>query len=188
MRLLITGVGRCGTKWFAQTLTEAGLPCSHEKHFTPVANGSCSDWRAEASWLAAPHTPRNGIYVVHLTRHPLDIVRSRTDKGTFERGGPWQKWAERFAPGMMFHQDPLMRAGIHYVQWSRLVVADEILKLENVTTEDVTRLARMIDPEARELSELPPKENATVKRSPRPTWGDLEGVPFFRETAERYGY
>lgn len=204
MKLLVSGCGRSGTKWMSEVLTKAGVPCSHEEAFTPERHGTgeWADWTAEASWCAAPFTPIENVYVVHLVRHPLDVLRSRIDKGTFDirwndkRGkpylGPWADWACRWCPGMDLTGPALDAAAIHWVQWNRLVVANERLRLEDVDIPTINRLARIVDPQAPGIVKpVPlPATNTTPddKRSPIPRWADVVHVPGFMAMAESYGY
>lgn len=88
-RFIVTGCGRSGTKWAAQALTAAGLPCGHEIVFHPrVRRPMWSRWvPGEASWLAVPYLGRlGGVTVVHQVRHPLDVIRSLCDIKLFDPG------------------------------------------------------------------------------------------------------
>jgi hypothetical protein len=202
VKLLVSGCGRSGTKFLARAIAVAGVTCTHEEAFTPdrAGTGEWAEWQAEVSWCAAPHTPLAGVHVVHLVRHPLDVIRSRVDKGTFAirwstkdeqpRLGPWARWAYRWCPGMKLARTEIEASAIHWVQWNRLVVADEVLRLEDVDVATITRLARIVDPSASGIVTLPPPVDAipTAKRSPRPTWDDLAAVPGFEAMARRFGY
>lgn len=201
MRLLVTGCGRSGTKWLARCLTEAGLDCGHERAFT-VADHGGSDWSAEVSWLAAPWTPIADAHVVHLVRHPLDVIRSRVatqvfehrDRGRNEAGdpkptlGPWGAFAYRWCPAMVDAPGPVWRAAAHWVQWNRLVVADELLRIEDVDAATVTRLARLVDPAAG-IDVLPPAGERGGHPHGRPvTWAQVADVPHLAAMARGYGY
>lgn len=86
--LIVTGTGRCGTKFVSRLLTGVGLPCGHETFFTwrglegvdrnlawhhPQCIGDCS-------WQAAPfletHEALRDAFVIHLLRHPKAYIDS----------------------------------------------------------------------------------------------------------------
>ncbi|MCA9597369.1 MAG: hypothetical protein KC776_28845 [Myxococcales bacterium] len=76
---VITGLGRSGTGFMAKALNAVGVQCNHEKHWslgsshpaTALATG-------ESSWLAGPWLGEllPGVPVVHLVRHPRDVIAS----------------------------------------------------------------------------------------------------------------
>lgn len=92
LEYLITGTGRCGTKYLATLLSANGLLCTHEELYrgdgyrpNPVIpNATWRDLKAECSWHVLFHldqainagvaTPKTTL--VHLVRHPLHVVRS----------------------------------------------------------------------------------------------------------------
>src|SRR5690606_24597782 len=123
VRLLVTGTGRCGTQWIAAALSAAGVPCTHEQHWTRRRAGD-GRWSAEASWPAAAYTPIiSDARVVHLVRHPLPVIRSRLSGGLFGDRPPWPKlaaWVYRQAPQVRDGRTELERAAIHWVAWNRL--------------------------------------------------------------------
>lgn len=75
LRGIITGTGRCGTKYVAKLLESHGYSCGHEKYFgnTIVKN----DNEYDSSLNAAPflkyykHIPK-----IHLIRHPNLVINS----------------------------------------------------------------------------------------------------------------
>lgn len=82
-RLLITGIGRSGTRYMAELLTAAGIPCGHEALY-PTHVRAPPDWGeavAESAWPAAPWVGPDhdrDLVVVHLVRNPLDWLASWT--------------------------------------------------------------------------------------------------------------
>jgi hypothetical protein len=200
-RLLVTGCGRSGTWWLAEALTAAGVPTDHEQAWTVASHGG-NGWTSEVSWLAAPYTPQRGTHIVHLVRHPLDVVRSRVSTGVFEhrdRGhddhgvlraplGPWGVYAHRWCPAMHTATSPETRAAWHWVQWNRLVVADELVRVEDVDADTVSRLARIVDPDAPGIEAVPARSHRTPGELPDIDWGDIAHVPHLARMAEGYGY
>jgi hypothetical protein len=88
--VLVTGCGRSGSRYLAEVLTAAGLPCTHERVFT----GREQDHRqlaartAEASWYAVPWLSdvSDTTLVLHVVRHPLRCVGSWVGLRFFDRG------------------------------------------------------------------------------------------------------
>lgn len=188
MRLIVTGTGRSGTLWAAEALSAAGIDCGHERAFDPRRHGE-GDWVADSSWLAAPCTPFADAYVVHLVRHPLDVIRSRATWGTFQRRrGPWARWAIRHVPAMADPTlSPVERAAVHWTGWVQLITADETLRLEGVTAADIGRLARLVD-SAAVTPALPAPNHAAARRGRALSWADVGHIPGLLEQAERFGY
>lgn len=193
MRLLVTGTGRCGSTWLAKAITEAGTPCTHEVYWNWDRHGE-GDWQAEVAWPAAPFTPITDAYVVHLVRHPLDTIRSRASWGSFSeiptdtRRYRLGQWAQRVVPAIAEGRSPLEKAAIHWVEWNRLVAgAAELLRLEDLTAADVTRLARIVDPDA-EAGDLPQKNNGAPQLIDELDWDDVAHVPGLLDLAAEYGY
>ena len=194
MRLLITGTGRCGTRFLAKAITQAGVPCSHEVAFTPDRHGFRDGEVAEASWLAAPFVQPRDVYVVHVVRNPLSQIRSRRDKGTFAvrrsggEFGPWGEFALKWCPQMRDAGTNTVRSAQHWVWWNRLVEADERIRLEDLTVEDVNRWAQVVDSSALGLYSLPPRDNVSEDPGPPFRLEHAARIPGLVELAERYGY
>lgn len=73
---LITGTGRNASAYIARVLTEAGMPCGHERWFNPYGIRDPT-FVGESSCFALPV----GLYgfggrVWHQVRHPLDVISS----------------------------------------------------------------------------------------------------------------
>lgn len=191
MRLLVTGCARSGTGWLAACLTAAGVDCGHEAVYGlsgPLDGG----WRAEASWLAAPHRPPAGTHVVHLVRHPLQVIRSNAERGLFGPPEPnaWGEYAIRHAPAIAGGSTRLARAAVYWTAWNRLVNGDEMVRVEDVTAATVTRLARVVDRTAPGVARLPERVNRQEAGlvGPPPTWETVAGIPGLVDLAARYGY
>jgi hypothetical protein len=184
LRLLITGAGRSGTRWAAAAVTAAGVPCGHEQAFTPERQ--TEGWVAESSWLAAPHTPMPGTYVVHLVRHPLAVIASLTARG-FVRPNRYGNYAARHIPGLAAITDPVERCATYWVAWNQLVVSDETMRVEDVTPADVHRWAAMVNPAAGAPA-LPAPTHQSKQQPPRVTWEQVAEVDGLVDLAQEVGY
>lgn len=143
---------------------------------------------------SAPFTPVADAYVVHLVRHPLATIRSRASWGTFAdipsdtRRYRLGQWAQRVVPEIADGRSPLEKAAIHWVKWNRLVVDPaEVLRLEDITAADVTRLARIVTSDA-EAVELPPRTNGAPELMEELCWDDVAHVSGLRDLAAELGY
>lgn len=83
IRLLITGTGRCGTMYMARLLTASGVPCGHEDVYTVAGIMARPDLEADSSWAAAPWLTGFSGTVIHLVRHPMEVVRSHVGARLF---------------------------------------------------------------------------------------------------------
>lgn len=194
MRLLVTGAGRSGTWWLTHALRACGVPADHETAYTIDRHGE-GDWDCEVSWLAAPYTPVADTHVVHMVRDPLATIASRVAWGSFEDNDPAGRydprikgrWAIEHCPQITTGTSPVERAAIHWVEWNRMVRgADELLRLEDCTADEVWRLASIVDPSAHR-PELPAPTNQS-KAPARLTWTDVAHIDGLVELAATYGY
>lgn len=188
MRLLVTGCGRSGTVWLARALCLAGVDCGHERTYSLTRCGE-GGWSAEVSWLAAPHPRPADVHVVHLVRHPLAVIRSQVARGGLarragDRREAYDRYIYRHLPGLRDLPTQLERCAAFWVRWNRLVDADERMRVEDVTAETVTRLARVVDPSAG-LTGLPPRAHRG-RAAPLLRWRDVGDQ--VAELALRYGY
>jgi hypothetical protein len=190
--VLVTGTGRTGTWWLTEALRLAGVKAEHEIHYSLDKQGPIPDGTVEVSWLAAPFTPVD-VWTIHLVRHPLKTIASRAAWGSF--GGPQPRYsynprpkgdyAIRHCPKIAEGTSPVERAAIHWVEWNRLVQADEVLRLEDVTAETVRDIARRVGD-----AKLPrlPKPTNQAPNPPKLVWADVEHVDGLTEMAGRFGY
>lgn len=212
LEYLVTGTGRCGTTFMAKCLTLAGSACSHEAIYHWRGQGlapenSSSGRKAglpdprsavgEASMFAAPFAPSFAGKVVHLTRHPLKVVRSFVnDMGLFTEAAPkavWMRKTQDFlvshVPGITGMPDPMSRAAHFYVEWNRIIEASG------------NRLHHRIeDPPQPVLAFLGANSDAPFgdtrcnshakPDSPELTWGDVPHLvrDDLQRCARRYGY
>lgn len=200
MKLLVTGCGRSGTHWFAECLRRAGVPTTHEHAFGQTLDGTQREWTCEAAWPAAAYLPIADAEVVHLVRHPLATIASRVARGTFAEVPPSEeqarlgKWAAEKCPMIRLGNTELERAALHWVGWNNMIGphADHVFLVEDVTSDDITQLARVINPDARYIGDLPPPEHTS--EHPVLTWEALatltrpEVTRRVLEFARMYGY
>jgi hypothetical protein len=134
LKLLVTGTGRCGTRYFSKRLTSAGISCHHEL----IGLGGLSGLRerarkvgalADSSWLAAAflqHIPEN-VRIVHLVRHPTKVVESLMRMRFFHRNNRFQRYTD-FAvgalPGIKKYRKTLDRAVYFYIYWNEKIAAN----------------------------------------------------------------
>lgn len=151
LKYIIVGSGRCGTVYMSKWMTKCGIPCGHESIFTPLGIGEAvrrlitprliemsnvslkyghhpSDIVADSSYMAAPFlneiTFKDAIKI-HITRHPLLIVRSFVlNGGFFKEETPSNIW-ENFIYKHVFELNrsmtPLERACMFYVKWTKMI-------------------------------------------------------------------
>jgi hypothetical protein len=105
-----------------------------------------------------------------------------------------KEWVIGRCPVIAEGQTHLERAALYWVEWNRLVepYADRMLWLGGVTPEDVTSVARMVQPDAALVGPLPPPLDTSSH--PELTWAELttlvrpEICRRVADMAERYGY
>jgi hypothetical protein len=192
--LLITGTGRCGTKFMAEWLTKSGVPCGHEAVFSYRGYTPQPGLVADSSWLAVPYL---GLYtgrIVHVVRNPLAVIRSFIGTRHFGPFGPKHRdrpWYQFMALHFGYtDEDPVQQAMRYWIEWNRRI---ECHKAE---TGDVwTRRLESLDRHGLAALDIvlsedrpPPTTNAHKKRTPL---GRLPRTGYFDELAtmaERYGY
>lgn len=132
LKVLVTGTGRCGTRYFSKRLTSAGIPCHHELIGLTGLRGLKDRVQkfnvvADSSWLAAAylqHIPEE-VTIVHLVRHPAKVIESLMRMRFFYRGNLFQRYTD-FAtgslPGIGSFSRVLDRAIYFYLQWNAKIV------------------------------------------------------------------
>lgn len=196
---VIVSTGRAGSKYTATLLTAAGVPCGHERFFTPSGYRRWPRWqyRGDSSWLAVPYLERWSAarpVVVHQTRHPLAVIRSLVGIGFF--GGeetPFKRFAWAHLPPS---GDPTRDAMRWYVEWNRRceALADVTYPAESVH-DHLDSIARTIgvrlSTSADELRRAPPthgqnaRARADLTMAELPAGSDKDAVI---QIARRYGY
>lgn len=154
-RFVVTGSGRCGTRYASELLTAAGVPCGHEVAHSHVHRGQWPDgMMADSSWMAATMLDVVTAPVVLLARHPLAVVRSFVEIGFFshhDAGNPTHQPLRMFAPHVYDHQEPADRALAWWLTANEAALprAEVLLRLEMLDAGQLGRLLRWAgaDPE-----------------------------------------
>lgn len=84
MLTVVTGTGRCGTRWLASVLCAAGVKAGHEAVFTPEKVRHRHDIDVDVSWLAS--TLPNPCPTLTVAREPAGCIASLIDCGLFTDG------------------------------------------------------------------------------------------------------
>ncbi|SCL31986.1 hypothetical protein GA0070616_4368 [Micromonospora nigra] len=146
MRFVVTGSGRCGTKYLATLLTAAGVRCGHEQVYN--ADGPPiwpAGLRADSSWMAVPHLPLP-LPVVLLVRHPLAVVRSWVEIGFFtvDVDNPTHRPLRQWAPQVYEEATPADRALSMWLHLTRAALprAARVVRIEDLDARQAYRLLR----------------------------------------------
>ena len=144
-RFVITGSGRCGTKYLSNVLTAVGVKTYHETAFSAsTRNRWPGDAAGEASWMASTMLESISCPVVLLVRHPLEVVRSWVEIGFFGRDldNPTHDPLRHRFPSVYGYEHPADRA---LAQWyattaETLRRAEVMIRLELFGPETLQRL------------------------------------------------
>lgn len=132
---IVTGTGRSTTKYTAEVLTAAGLPCSHETVCASWTDEYGDDglWRqafgGESSWQAAPFLSAmqaEGVKVIHLVRHPVLVASSMVSNRMLvpEPDGsllPWHEFIVEHLGNRIWRMHPHDRALQFWIEWNRMI-------------------------------------------------------------------
>ena len=89
--MIVTGTGRCGTRYTHEVLRAAGINAGHEKVFTykvglGVRQPEWGEYQADVSWFAVPRLVEQDCPSVLVVRHPIRVVQSMLELGWFAPG------------------------------------------------------------------------------------------------------
>jgi hypothetical protein len=164
-RFAITGTGRCGTTYMAYLLRSSGVNCGHEQWWTPDPERVTPGLDGDSSWMALPEI-ESGEWsgpVLHITRHPVDTVRSLRGIRFFRFPGyaRFREIAYEYEPALR-DLPPLEAAVSWWNSWNRrcAAVADLTVKVEDVLhhLDEIGDLFGVqLDPAA--SAEVPPNTN-----------------------------
>jgi hypothetical protein len=134
LRLVVCGTGRCGTTTLARALTDLGIPCGHENCFTVMGILHPPGLEAEASWLAAPYLLGLACPILHLVRHPLEVLNSMEgirflDGGITENNWLYEQYARRFVPELDGLADSRERHMRFIISWNRRIEARAVRRV-----------------------------------------------------------
>jgi len=127
---LITGTGRCGSRFMAKVFASAGVPCGHEAIFSvgglEEAYGRVKGTPAESSWMAAPYLDDpllKDATIVHLVRHPKHVIQSWKlfADDTQSANQEYADLAYRTMPTLREYDNPFDRAAMFYVRWNQMI-------------------------------------------------------------------
>ncbi len=142
---VVTGTGRSGTLWCAETLRAYGVRCGHQdvfrhEHVLGETGWSWGDYDGDASFEAVPMLDRIDARVVLVVRHPLAVARSWIGLGVF---GPYMRshWEllsrslDTYFPDVLAQPTPTAQALEFWCEWNRaaLAHADAGLLIEEMT-------------------------------------------------------
>lgn len=136
----VTGMPRSGTMWAAEALSSVGLSTVHESACSGWLRDFDDDgmWRlardGESSWQAAPFTRdmrAEGVKVIHLVRHPLDVAASMIANGMMGRDivglpYPFQQFITTYTSPTIWQMDRVNGALLFWILWNELVHADHV--------------------------------------------------------------
>ena len=114
MRFLVAGHPRGGTLWMAGVMRRLGYQVGHE---LAIRNTYQPDLMldGEVSWAVAMHELPADWPVLHIVRHPLDVIRSM-----YANRSPWDqlgKLAEQPPFDVIVDSDPLRQAVKFWIGW-----------------------------------------------------------------------
>lgn len=136
--IVVTGTGRCGTMFTAETLKHCGIASTHETVFTADGVKLSPDIQVDSSWMAAATLTDEATVprvVVHQVRNPNHVIQSFTDMA-FPNDpvyGKMYDFAQRHAPQSDDLTD-LQAAVKFYCDWIELIeesdTVDYVVKVE----------------------------------------------------------
>lgn len=157
LEALVVGTGRCGTGYAAHLLTSMGFPCGHESIFTTkgleealkrinreieptisdtMVNRSenwvnVSNIVADSSYLSAPFLDEEVLKdtkIIHIIRHPLDVIGSFVLEGGYFSENPpehsleFQNFIKKYVPVVYDNNyNAFDRGAIFYIEWNKLI-------------------------------------------------------------------
>jgi len=135
----------------ARVMNSVDILCTHEKIFRPESIENPDEqitrhdewtrkgYQAECSWLAVPYLGSEWlrqIIVVHVVRHPRNVIRSLlrtqllTNTGRYRK---WQKVVRQTIPELFDLKTGPARAAYFWIEWNRRIVphADATHRIED---------------------------------------------------------
>ena len=227
---IVTGCGRSGTQYMASLLNELGCSCGPESFYNlrnltlddeittflseeKIEYSSQShifDTLGESSWLAVPylaHIPP-GVVVLHQTRDPLAVVRSKIRTNFFQRKKKVRTlaFASQHCP-LVDEGSPFEKSLKYWIYWNRMAEAAELRKDIHYLRYRIEDLDQILLRQILDLIQFPVEETRLVdalKSQPRDfntrgdkdndnqiTWDMLAKGHLLAElenTAKKYGY
>lgn len=139
---LVTGTGRCGTKYCQQLLCSLGIGCSHEAVFHtktvnniyPIIGNETWQWKdgyvAESSYMAAPFLTHNCLKntkIIYLIRDPIKVIQSFVGLNFFSgKVGfhtPYEDFIYKYLPLLKYvEKNSISRAICYYKWWNDMIM------------------------------------------------------------------
>jgi hypothetical protein len=138
---IITGTGRCGTGYMATVLGACGLRVGHEDVFGPTGIRKLAvqnEFHGDCSWMAVPFIESGeskADVVVTQVRHPLSVISSYLDIGTFSKtSSNYSKFMFRNEPDISRIHTERLNAILWYLRWNQraMSVSDLVWNVENI--------------------------------------------------------
>ncbi len=193
LKYLITGTGGCGTLSTTMAFHRAGFISEHEKAFNVSGlfpNLDSYTHEMEASWMATHHLARlpEGVFVVHLVRHPFRVTESIYDAGMFVMPGlaGYSLFTHNALQSLHDYPSAWDKTAHLVVEWNKRVepYADIRHRIEDGIPALMGRLGIEFDPDTDRRYHASGKVHPELKRGmiQDELWLGLE------ELVERYGY
>jgi hypothetical protein len=200
LKFIVVGTGRCGTRYIAEQLTQAGISCGHEWVYLPHARRTPHiAILGDSSAQAAPFVPDFPGFVFHQVRHPLKVIGSFLGFGLFHDDRQFGPDGDFMARHFRFTGDVLGDTMRYYVEWNtRCERSARYLRcrVEDVDHDLLQRIAGAIGVEvddraiARALETVPTNTHS-LNNFQTVTWNDVPAGPSKDELvriAGRYRY
>lgn len=148
-RFILTGTGRCGTKWCATVLRLQGIHCGHEQVFTTsmlpeMQQPMWRDYDGDASLAAMPFLDSQRYRKITVIRHPLRTIESFLKAGPFLENSQPQELIDylRERTDIMESKTDVEAAAKYWLYWNTecLDRSDTFLRIEWATPEYLTYL------------------------------------------------
>jgi hypothetical protein len=199
-RFLVTGCPRSGTQYSSVLFSALGARCDHEQVFgieqaLGLKQVEWNGYDGDASFLAVPFLPLDGVVVLHQTRHPLEFIRSvvgirflsdhRAEK-------PFPSVIGRNAPEVYEPEHEAERAALLWRIWNRRAESHAAItyRLEDLDVGLVLRLAQLLELElsedqvARALDSIP--RNVNARHRVNVPWENVASI--LGDLPAHYGY
>lgn len=124
-QFIVTGTGRCGTRYMSHLLRGAGIKCGHENIFGPSNEDGVwpadTKYVVDSSWLAAPFLAQYSCPVVHVVRSPLHCIRSLATCLLLNPRNGWMEFMRKYCPSAFVNRDPFSTVARFYVAWNAMI-------------------------------------------------------------------
>lgn len=206
--ILITGTQRSGTMFLASVLYKAGFKATHEGNI-PGRNWNQHDPRRRprtdvdidvcwhSAWWLRDDVLKDA-YVVHLVRHPLEVISSSMHRNTFTNPSPSGKWAINKMPWIGIGSN-IERCAKYYASWNYLIEnnAHKRIRIEDISPQVIADIleAGQINYDLSTIKSSFESTSKTTNTNKNPknkiTWDDIEDEHLrkkVKQMALNYGY